>query len=246
MARELVEELIFDMMESSSHPRLSRPAPGRAVTRQMDRNENAVGQKGRPKSMHLSSTVNGVEYCDQEKYYTASNASINRLKHRQVHRSSTTSDLQQKEPDDRSKNGVVLNMKQKLTDNIEHYSNLFQEITFPILFRRSGRNQRSRSSSRSRNESRSSGGSQQGTSQQAKIISERTEEDYPAIENIELYQFDGFVFGSERESGKGHNFKPLQLSAPTWCDRCGEFIWGVYKQCLRCQSEFEHDIIMIS
>ncbi len=38
--------------------------------------------------------------------------------------------------------------------------------------------------------------------------------------------------------GLGHKFAPCELSNPTWCDYCGDFIWGVYKQCLRCQSEY--------
>jgi len=34
----------------------------------------------------------------------------------------------------------------------------------------------------------------------------------------------------------GHRFISASLSQPTWCDKCGDFIWGVYKQCLICTS----------
>lgn len=36
------------------------------------------------------------------------------------------------------------------------------------------------------------------------------------------------------EKGEGHNFQPCSHSQPTWCDLCGDFIWGLYKQSLRC------------
>lgn len=38
--------------------------------------------------------------------------------------------------------------------------------------------------------------------------------------------------------GRGHAFIPFQLRNPTWCDLCGEFIWGLYKQSVRCKSEY--------
>ncbi|ESO82339.1 hypothetical protein LOTGIDRAFT_81505, partial [Lottia gigantea] len=34
--------------------------------------------------------------------------------------------------------------------------------------------------------------------------------------------------------GQGHNFVPCQLFNPTWCDNCGDFIWGLSKQCVKC------------
>ncbi|XP_049589321.1 ras association domain-containing protein 1 isoform X3 [Syngnathus scovelli] len=37
-----------------------------------------------------------------------------------------------------------------------------------------------------------------------------------------------------REAGVGHDFRPYGHTHLTWCDLCGEFIWGLYKQALRC------------
>lgn len=39
------------------------------------------------------------------------------------------------------------------------------------------------------------------------------------------------------EKGEGHDFQPCSHAQPTWCDLCGEFIWGLYKQSLQCVSE---------
>ncbi|XP_008283475.1 ras association domain-containing protein 1 [Stegastes partitus] len=36
------------------------------------------------------------------------------------------------------------------------------------------------------------------------------------------------------EAGVGHDFQPYSHTHLTWCDLCGEFIWGLYKQSLRC------------
>ncbi|XP_069007927.1 ras association domain-containing protein 1 [Embiotoca jacksoni] len=36
------------------------------------------------------------------------------------------------------------------------------------------------------------------------------------------------------EAGSGHDFQPYSYTHLTWCDLCGEFIWGLYKQSLRC------------
>ena len=41
-----------------------------------------------------------------------------------------------------------------------------------------------------------------------------------------------------RAPARGHDFRAQQLSNPTWCDACGNFIWGVYKQCLKCESKY--------
>uniref|UniRef100_A0A8C6TEU1 Ras association domain family member 1 n=1 Tax=Neogobius melanostomus TaxID=47308 RepID=A0A8C6TEU1_9GOBI len=37
------------------------------------------------------------------------------------------------------------------------------------------------------------------------------------------------------KTGLGHEFQTFRQTHPTWCDLCGEFIWGLYKQqSLRC------------
>ncbi|XP_048403489.1 ras association domain-containing protein 1 isoform X2 [Stegostoma tigrinum] len=34
--------------------------------------------------------------------------------------------------------------------------------------------------------------------------------------------------------GEGHDFNPCTQTQPSWCDLCGDFIWGLYKQSLQC------------
>uniref|UniRef100_A0A8C1RVR6 Ras association domain family member 1 n=1 Tax=Cyprinus carpio TaxID=7962 RepID=A0A8C1RVR6_CYPCA len=34
--------------------------------------------------------------------------------------------------------------------------------------------------------------------------------------------------------GQGHDFQPCSQTQLSWCDLCGEFIWGLYRQSLRC------------
>uniref|UniRef100_UPI003AAC147A ras association domain-containing protein 1 isoform X2 n=1 Tax=Centroberyx gerrardi TaxID=166262 RepID=UPI003AAC147A len=36
------------------------------------------------------------------------------------------------------------------------------------------------------------------------------------------------------DGGEGHDFQPCSHTHLTWCDLCGDFIWGLYKQSLRC------------
>ena len=50
-------------------------------------------------------------------------------------------------------------------------------------------------------------------------------------EQLEMVDMD-----SSKGSNHGHVFISASLSQPTWCDKCGDFIWGIYKQCLICTS----------
>ncbi|XP_060587830.1 ras association domain-containing protein 1 homolog [Ruditapes philippinarum] len=70
-----------------------------------------------------------------------------------------------------------------------------------------------------------------------------TEEAIPSDEHIEMAHFENGIgdYGEYagtllRAPAKGHDFQAQQLSHPTWCDECGDFIWGVYKQCLKCNN----------
>ncbi|XP_064473799.1 ras association domain-containing protein 1-like [Ornithodoros turicata] len=58
-----------------------------------------------------------------------------------------------------------------------------------------------------------------------------------ASELIELVNF-GEIELDPTGTGAGHNFEPVQFRNPTWCDRCGDFIWGAcqIQQCLQCQN----------
>ena len=61
-------------------------------------------------------------------------------------------------------------------------------------------------------------------------------------EHIEMAHLDCMDDGDYqgtllRAPARGHDFRAQQLTNPTWCDACGNFIWGVYKQCLKCESK---------
>lgn len=43
--------------------------------------------------------------------------------------------------------------------------------------------------------------------------------------------------------GRGHDFQPCSQTQLSWCDLCGEFIWGLYRQSLRCTRESFTQII---
>ncbi|XP_024125319.1 ras association domain-containing protein 1 [Oryzias melastigma] len=38
------------------------------------------------------------------------------------------------------------------------------------------------------------------------------------------------------EGALGHSFQPYSYTHLTWCDLCGEFIWGLYQKSLRCSN----------
>lgn len=56
------------------------------------------------------------------------------------------------------------------------------------------------------------------------------------VEQIELSHFSNSQISRE-EKNKGHTFERTHLNKPTWCDQCGDFIWGAYKDCLKCHSK---------
>lgn len=59
------------------------------------------------------------------------------------------------------------------------------------------------------------------------------EDDENSGNNIEMAHFH---HQQSQLKTKGHDFVLQHLSNPTWCDECGDFIWGLYKQCLRCRN----------
>ena len=159
-----------------------------------------------------------------------------------LHVSKTYTDLQnsadfnQPQAEDNTRHGVMNNMKKRLSDNFEHYSNIFHEVALPILFRK-GRKDRSRSRSRSRDNRKTDQSDHATNAQNVKNGERLVEGDFVFVENIELHHMDGFVFSSRHEIGKGHNFVLVHLRSPSWCDKCGDFIWGISKQCLKCTSK---------
>lgn len=38
-------------------------------------------------------------------------------------------------------------------------------------------------------------------------------------------------------AGRGHRFHPAGPATHTWCDLCGDFIWGVVRKGLQCARE---------
>lgn len=66
---------------------------------------------------------------------------------------------------------------------------------------------------------------------------ESDEQNY--MDTLELQHFgaiDGLIPTGKHELGIGHQFQVAQLVNSTFCDKCGDIIWGLYKQAVRCQS----------
>lgn len=49
---------------------------------------------------------------------------------------------------------------------------------------------------------------------------------------------DSVTFETSLGHSIGHDFQPYRQTHPTWCDLCGDFIWGLYKQSLCCSSKY--------
>ncbi len=61
--------------------------------------------------------------------------------------------------------------------------------------------------------------------------------------NEDDYVFENGEDIQEIGLGEGHDFRPAQLmNMVTWCDKCGDLIWGFYKQCLRCSCKYTEDV----
>ena len=121
---------------------------------------------------------------------------------------------------------LLANMKKRITDNLLGLSSPFGKRRERRL---SGRSDKDSSASPAKS-SLGGGGDMNGESPDL--------EEYEFVESIELNHMDGFVVGGKKEPGRGHCFQPINLATPTWCDQCGDFIWGVYKQCLKCKCKY--------
>ena len=126
---------------------------------------------------------------------------------------------------------IINNMKRKFSVNLEHYSNVLSGMMTPQVRRR---NRRTSSNS-------STDGNNVEISGCGLNYMEPHSPAMEVTEEFELLELDGSVFdfpaNGRVKLGVGHNFISNQLRNPTWCDSCGEFIWGVYKQCLKCKSK---------
>lgn len=72
---------------------------------------------------------------------------------------------------------------------------------------------------------------------------DHAEDDGQSMEDIEMAHFH---HQQSQLMMKGHDFVLQHLSNPTWCDECGDFIWGLYKQCLRCRSKYFYFLYFIT
>lgn len=61
------------------------------------------------------------------------------------------------------------------------------------------------------------------------------------IDTLDLQHFgpwQGLVPVGRRGDAKGHDFLETSLLNPTWCDKCGDFVWGFSRIAVRCSREF--------
>lgn len=66
------------------------------------------------------------------------------------------------------------------------------------------------------------------------------DDDFDFIDTLSFQDFDDYEQEyKQSELGEGHSFVPTRLfHVVTWCDKCGDIIWGFHKQCLRCNSKY--------
>ena len=81
---------------------------------------------------------------------------------------------------------VMSQVRCKISNNFQHYSNLFQGLALPVLFRHQRR-----------------GSEREGDNEDTS--------EFEFVETIELQDMEAFEFESEHEIGRGHNFLPVQL-----------------------------------
>lgn len=143
-------------------------------------------------------------------------------------------------PNSPLRRSLLQSVKKQIAMSMEHCNNVVQDIAAPLLSKKrriSSSSKKLRSASASRI---GDNGFDDGLCRHP-IATDSThsdDDDMDDAENIELSHLNGFAVRSKRESSKGHHFISVQLMAPSWCDKCGDFIWGVYKQCLKCKSRY--------
>ncbi|KAL1244340.1 Ras association domain-containing protein [Trichinella spiralis] len=57
-------------------------------------------------------------------------------------------------------------------------------------------------------------------------------------DSLDLQHFgnvEGLIPTGKRNPGAGHAFVEVQLTHLTWCDKCGDFIWSLFRQAIRCE-----------
>lgn len=54
------------------------------------------------------------------------------------------------------------------------------------------------------------------------------------LEQQHFGPLQGLLTLGSRKKAQGHQFSAVSLLHPTWCDKCGDFIWGILKQASKC------------